>query len=84
MSKDRLTAAKNEVVGVRRMLFPHADNSLKRIGFVWMLLAVWGSITVGIAYGAAEATPVYSMLTALVWALVGRMWGGEVKDITSG
>lgn len=51
---------------------------------VFVLVVTWSAITVGIAFQEAQVTPTYSMLTALIWALVGRIWGGNVKDVTSG
>lgn len=51
---------------------------------LWVLLAVWGTITIGIAFGFAESTTVYSGLTALVWALVGRVWGQEAVKMAGG
>lgn len=68
---------------VRTVTF-HEDNNNAVKGFLLLLLVVWGTITIGIAFGVAESTPIHTMLTALVWALVGRVWGGEAKDVTGG
>jgi len=75
---------KIEALALRRTFSFHADNSDIRKFLLFVLVVTWSSITVGIAYQAAQVTPVYSMLTALIWALVGRLWGGNVKDISSG
>lgn len=58
------------------------NNNMEKT-LLWFLLAAWTIITVGIAFGYAESTTVYSGITALVWALVGRAWGGEIKDLSS-
>lgn len=58
------------------------NNDLRKF-VLFVLIVTWAVITVGIAYQQAQVTPTYSMLTALIWAVVGRLWGGEVKDLTS-
>lgn len=77
------TAIKREATALRRTFSIHEDNSDVRKFVVFVLIVTWSAITVGIAFNEASTTPTYSMLTALIWALVGRMWGGEVKDVAT-
>lgn len=73
-----------EIMALRRVFrFTKKNSHLEKL-LVWVFLFVWGIITIGISFGWADATMVYNALTALVWALVGRVWGTEVKDMTSG
>lgn len=60
------------------------DNSDMKKFLTFVLVITWATITAGIAFQEAQVTPTYSMLTALIWALVGRIWGGNVKDVTGG
>jgi len=73
-----------ELRAIRRVFKFTPENSRTEKVFVWILLTGWTIVMIGIAYGVAEPTTEYSMITALIWALVGRIWGGETKDITSG
>lgn len=76
--------ARREVTALRRVFVFHDANHDLRKFLVFVLVITWAVITAGIAFNAAEVTPVYSMMTALIWAIVGRLWGGEVKDVTGG
>lgn len=67
----------------RTFHFRDENNDMKKF-VMFVLVVTWGVITVGIAFEEAQVTPAYSMLTALIWAVVGRLWGGEVKDLTKG
>lgn len=62
----------------------HKNNSDIEKVMVWVFLLAWGVITIGIAFEEAVNTQIYTMLTALVWMLIGRVWGREfemVKDL---
>lgn len=84
-SPDRyLKRLRIETRAIWNMVFIQPGNSDVRKFLIFTLVVTWAVITTGIAFEQALVTPTYSMLTALVWALIGRAWGGEVKDITSG
>lgn len=70
-----------ELLALRRTLFFHEQNNNKKKFLIFVLVTTWAVITVGIAYNQAVSTEAYSMLTALVWALIGRFWGDEVAEI---
>lgn len=73
-----------ELWAFRRVFkFTPQNNDMEKM-LMGFMLSVWSLIAVGIAFGHAEHTETFTMLTALVWAIVGRVWGGEVKDVTSG
>lgn len=69
--------ARRECRAFLRCFVLHKDNSDFEKVLTWVLLMVWGVITVGIAFGYADATNVYTTLTGVVWLLVGRTWGVE-------
>lgn len=71
-----------ELRGIRNTFRFHEDNNDIRKFLIFVLVTSWAVITIGIAFEEAAATPTYGMLTALIWALVGRVWGDEVKDAT--
>lgn len=73
-----------EFQGLRNTFVFHEENNDLRKFIVFVLIVTWATITVGIAFEEASVTPTYSMLTALVWALVGRLWGGEVAKLSEG
>lgn len=73
-----------ETRAIRRTFSFTAANSDLQKYLVFVLVITWSVITIGVAYNEASPTATYSMLTALIWALVGRIWGGEVKDMTGG
>ncbi|MFD1512446.1 hypothetical protein [Halomarina rubra] len=69
---------KCEVLAALLTFVPHRYNNHTR-KIVTIVLAVgWMTMTVGISAKLAVATPTYGMLTAAVFAIIGRMWDIEV------
>jgi hypothetical protein len=78
------TTAERETKAIRRVFSFHDENHDLRKFMLFVLITTWAIITVGIAFGEATNTGAYGMLTALIWAVIGRLWDGEVKDLTGG
>lgn len=75
---------KAEIIALRRTLWFHeANNDLEKL-LGLALFATWSVITIGVAFGYAEATEQYAIITALMWMMIGRMWGGALKDASRG
>lgn len=70
----------SEVAALLRCFTLTKDNDNREKILTWILLLVWGAITVGIAFGMAERTDVYTTLTGLVWFMFGRTWGWEAAS----
>lgn len=60
-----------------------ADAEPYRFIVVLIVLLGWMVITVGIAFGAAEATQNYQMLTLVIAVLVSRIWGTAVSKLAA-
>lgn len=58
---------------------PHNSPTQKIL--LWVVVGIWAVITVGIAFGHATPTTEYSAITAVVWALFGRVWGAEATAL---
>lgn len=65
--------------------FHHRNNHLRK-ATTMSLVFVWVAITLGLSFGFVDAvaTPYYGVLTALVFAIVGRMWDIEVQTFAAG
>lgn len=70
--------ARIEAHGLARCFYPHKDNNSTRKYSTLALFALWATITAGIAFGYAESTQVYMIMTMVVWLILGRMWNIEV------
>ena len=57
---------------------PHRYNNHTRKVVTIILAVGWMSMTVLVSTRMAVATPTYGALTAVVFAIVGRMWNIEV------
>lgn len=69
---------KCEVLAAILTFVPHQYNSHTRKVVTIVLAVGWMSMTVLVSTELAVATPTYGMLTAVVFAVVGRMWDVEV------
>lgn len=63
----------------RTIKFTEYNSNIEKLLTV-SLLFVWIVISIGQAFGYAEATDVYATLTGIVWTLVGRVWGQSVAN----
>lgn len=70
--------AKIEAHAFARCFYPHKDNSSTRKYTTLFLFGLWAVITAGIAFGVAESTQVYFIMSMFVWLILGRMWDIEV------
>lgn len=63
----------------------HRENSHLRKATTIMLFVVWSIVTVGITFDALMTVkpPHYGVLSAIVFAIIGRMWGIEVENFTN-
>lgn len=73
-----------EGIALRRTAWFHETNSDLEKLLALALFATWSVITIGVAFGYAEATQQYAIITALMWMMIGKMWGGAMKDVSSG
>jgi len=75
--------ASAEIAAFKRCFHPVPDNNDARKYLSSILVLTWAVVTVGFASGAwAEPGVIYyGPLTALVWTLIGRMWGIEIESI---
>mgnify|MGYP000075917202 CR=1 FL=1 len=62
----------------------HGQNNHLRKAVTIMLVFVWAVITLALTFDAipAETPPYYAVLTAFVWAIVGRMWDFEINSFS--
>lgn len=60
---------------------PHEHNSPIPKVVTTILMLTWAIITLGIAFGFAEAGDFYPYMTALVFAIVGAIWGFELDTL---
>lgn len=62
---------------------PRPPPSLVQLVMLLALLGVWGVITIGIAFDAAEVTPIYQYLTVFVAVLASRYWDIPARFLSS-
>lgn len=62
----------------------HGRNNHLRKAVTIMLVFVWAVVTLALTFNAvpAKAPPYYAVLTAFVWAIVGRMWDFEINSFS--
>ena len=69
---------KCELLAAFLTFIPHRYNNHTRKVVTIVLAVGWMSMTVLVSTELAVATPTYGALTAIVFAIVGRMWNIEV------
>lgn len=72
-----------EVRAFTRSLWFHPNNDDLEKFVAVALIITWCIITIGVSFGAAEVTTEYTIITAIVWMFIGRLWGQEAsKEVT--
>lgn len=63
----------------------HGGNNHIRKAVTLLLFAVWGGITVGLSFESVSVVqpPFYSVITGLVFLIIGRMWDIEVDNFAT-
>lgn len=80
--RDPITQLKRETVALSRCFFIHSTNNNFRKLTLLVLLGVWVAVSLGIRTGSFFGTIPYTILTALVFTIIGRQWGLEISGIT--
>jgi hypothetical protein len=62
---------------------PRPPPSVVKLVLLLALLAVWGTITIGIAFDAAEVTSIYQYLTVFVAVLASRYWDVPARFLSN-
>lgn len=71
---------KRELGALRRTLWFHPNNDDIKKFVAIALIITWSIITVGVSFGYAEVTSEYTIITAIIWMFIGRLWGEEASD----
>ena len=75
-----------EISGLINLFMPEeqAREESRRIIAV-LLLLLWGTVTLMLTIESVDAVepPFYGVLTAIIFLIVGRMWGIEMENIVS-
>lgn len=72
-----------EILALKRTFLTVPANNDARKHFTSILVLTWSVLTVGFASGHFSDPSVvfYGPFTALVWMIIGRMWGLEVQGL---
>lgn len=65
----------------RCFLFHDGNNNFRKLTLL-ILLGVWGAITLGFQSTDAFGVILYNVLTALLFTIIGRQWGLEIRGLT--
>jgi hypothetical protein len=69
-------------VALKRTFVPYDGNNNFRKVTASVLVFVWGTITLGIAFGVAQLGVImYGAMTAVVYTIIGVQWGFEIVGI---
>lgn len=74
----RRTAA--EALCFALIWIPIDGNSHERKAATIMVVAVWGALEVGAAYGAADLPNQFFYIRVFIGILIGRMWGIQFNN----
>lgn len=80
-----LRSPSKELEGLKKLFKTNGDGEIAKKVVTVLLVSLWSIITLLLTVEAVDAVqpPFYGILTAIIFLIVGRMWGIEVEKLIS-